>query len=158
MYFSISKEARTRLEEIERRDGSLKVSVVVDEAVNPASPLHRYFEWDNDAAAATYRLEQARQIIRSVHVVVITETVTIKAPAYVRDPRAGAKGQGYASIRFLRTDDELARDAITAEFARVRDALTRAKTIALALSLENDVETLLREVAALEQRVQRPAA
>lgn len=46
--------------------GLLRASDVVMEAANAASPLHKYFEWDDGAAADLYRLQQARQLIRVV--------------------------------------------------------------------------------------------
>ena len=57
----------------ERHDGGLDAVQVVDAARDPASALHRYFEWDDSAAAAEYRLDQARAVIRSIKVTVVTK-------------------------------------------------------------------------------------
>lgn len=44
--------------------GLLNPEVVVQEAINPTSPLHDYFEWDDGLASDQWRLQQARQLIR----------------------------------------------------------------------------------------------
>ena len=51
------------------RGGELHPGDLVDAAKDPASVLHRHFEWDNKVAAESYRLDQARAIIRLVRVV-----------------------------------------------------------------------------------------
>lgn len=57
------------LERIHAARGVLRPAVVVDEARPEDAPLHPYFEWRDDVAAERFRREQARAIIRSVHVV-----------------------------------------------------------------------------------------
>ena len=52
------------------RDGKLTADTVVAEAADPASPLHRKFNWDDVSAAHQYRLEQARKLIASVKIIV----------------------------------------------------------------------------------------
>jgi hypothetical protein len=48
--------------------GELTPPAVVDAARDKKSPLHRHFEWDDNVAANKYRLDQARSLIRSIHV------------------------------------------------------------------------------------------
>lgn len=50
----------------QQNEGRLEPEGVVAEAVNPNSPLHAYFEWDDTEAAQQYRLSQARNLIRAV--------------------------------------------------------------------------------------------
>jgi hypothetical protein len=57
-----------------RHRGELRPADVVKEAKRRQSPLHPYFEWDNTKAAQQYRLEQARDLIRSVEVVIVDHT------------------------------------------------------------------------------------
>jgi len=45
----------------------LTPKAVVEAASKPRHPLHRYFEWDDAKAAASYRLDQARTLIRSIY-------------------------------------------------------------------------------------------
>jgi len=49
--------------------GVLLPSVVVEEASDPASPLHSAFEWDDEKAGHAHRLLQARQLIKTVKIV-----------------------------------------------------------------------------------------
>ncbi len=45
-------------------NGLLHAEQVIEFAKNPETALHREFEWDDTEAAAKYRLQQARQVIR----------------------------------------------------------------------------------------------
>lgn len=55
-----------RLEQIRQKHGVLTPSVIVADARLKASPLHKGFEWDDQKAAAIYREERARAIVRCV--------------------------------------------------------------------------------------------
>ena len=52
----------------EQYGGNLTPKAVVDAARNSRHPLHKHFEWDDALAAEAFRLEQARTIIRIIHV------------------------------------------------------------------------------------------
>ena len=72
------------LEKIRQNSGGkLLPEVVVDEARSEESPLHPAFEWDDTTAAEEYRIGQARQIIRAVHVVVIGTKPPKTRPVFV---------------------------------------------------------------------------
>lgn len=43
--------------------------IVVEQAKNPRSPLHKYFEWNDSTAAQKHREWQARFLICSVHII-----------------------------------------------------------------------------------------
>lgn len=45
---------------------TLKAEDVLGAAMNPKSPLHKFFDWDDRSAARKYRLDTARLILRSV--------------------------------------------------------------------------------------------
>ena len=49
--------------------GHVVVSDLVEDAHPEDAPLHCCFEWNDSEAAERYREDQARQIIRSVYVV-----------------------------------------------------------------------------------------
>lgn len=48
--------------------GELTPHAVLEAARKPTHVLHRHFEWDDGKAAEAYRIDQARNVIRSVHV------------------------------------------------------------------------------------------
>lgn len=59
--------AGERLEKIaNKHGGKLHPLHIVADAQSARSPLHPYFEWDNDKAAYLYRIEQARFLIRKL--------------------------------------------------------------------------------------------
>lgn len=140
------RAALARLED----DGRLTVDQVIAEAADPQSPLHSAFEWDRDKAARKYWEAQARELIRSFKVRVEVHDIIIRAPAYVPDPERSAT---YVSTIRLRGDEDRARDAAVAEFARAAAALQRAKTIAAVLGIAADIEMLHGQVLDLRQRV-----
>jgi hypothetical protein len=150
---------RVRLEMLASvNDGRLTPEAVVEDAKNKDSPLHAHFTWDVKKAAQAYWIEQARTLITSVRVEMRTDETVVTSVAYVRDPSATGKQQGYVSVEALRTDKDLARDALVSEFGRVGDMLRRARELAAALDVEKEVDKLLSDVVGLRQRVMEPSA
>ncbi len=84
---------------IYKQHGDLSAPLVVEEARDPASPIHDRFEWDDGVAAENYRLVQAAHLIRSVKVSV-TRPDGVKLPTRIR--------------AFMHTGDFEAEDAIGA--------------------------------------------
>lgn len=144
---------RQRLAQIEKANGGrLTPDDVVKDAKKPNSPLHAHFEWDVKKAAAQYWIEQARNLITSIRVTTRTETSNIRSVFYVRDPSAASDEQGYVSVQTLRTDAEMAHEAIVAEFSRVADLLRRARELAIVLNATEEIDDLLDRVVGLRQR------
>lgn len=149
------KAIRERLADLELQGGGrLTPNAVLEDAKDPDSPLHDSFEWDDEKAAHAHRIEQARALITSVRVVQRTDKTAVRAVFYVRDPSAENDEQGYVSTSTLRSDQDMAREAVVAEFTRVADALRRAREIAKALDLGDEIEGLLRSVVDLRERIQ----
>ena len=117
--------------------------MVIKAAEDPNNVLHHLFEWDNSKAGNAHRVDQARQIITSVKINIVTESRTISAVSYVRDPRLSNDQQGYISVAKLKTDKDLAKDSIRYEFQRAYAHLHRAKTHAEILGMEDEVSALL---------------
>lgn len=153
----MTKEKRQAIQErllqLEDENGRLTPESVLEDARDPESPLHDQFEWDTDKAAHRYWLDQARTIITSVRVVTKTEKSIVSTVYYTRDPSAGPHEQGYRSVPRLRTDADAAREAIVQEFTRVADLLRRARELAIALSVEDQVDVLLTDVVRLQRIV-----
>lgn len=59
----MAENLRDHLLDIRAKYGELTPRVIVDEARDPASPLHKEFEWDDAAAADRFRLIQAGQLV-----------------------------------------------------------------------------------------------
>lgn len=154
---NIAEEKRSvikeRLEQIAKANGGrLRAADVVADAKKADSPLHDQFEWDTKKAAYAYWIRQARVLITSVTITIHTETTSVKSVYYVRDPEAKADEQGYVSVAQLRSDEDLAREALIAEFTRIADLLRRARELAAAVNAGPEVEELLQRVVGLRQR------
>lgn len=139
-------------------DGRLTPDNVVDAAQDEASPLHQCFEWDNDAAAHMFRVEQARHLIRSVRVDVTTSHHTVRVPAFVHDPECERGEQGYVSIRQLASDEDKSREVVIAEFSRAASALRRARSVAMALGIEDQIDDISDQIKRVVESVQAVAA
>ena len=90
------KFLRAEIERIRAMHGGvLHAEDVLEEAKNPASPLHPMFEWDNNVAAHQWRLEQARSLIREVRVEIVCNNEMVMTPFYVRQPESKS---GYVAV------------------------------------------------------------
>lgn len=137
------KEIDAEISRIYNENGSITPDLVIKAAEDPNNVLHHLFEWDDSKAGNAYRVDQARQIITSVKINIVTESRTISAVSYVRDPRLPNDQQGYISVAKLKTDKDLAKDSIKYEFQRAYAHLHRAKTHAEILGMEDQVSALL---------------
>lgn len=143
-------EVAERLGRLEQENGNLREQDVVDDARDPASPLHDFFEWDDDVAAQQYRLSQARLLIRRVKIQVTVHEVPMDVARYVRDP--DEPGQ-YASIIRVRNDADRSRRTVIDEMNRVAKAAKRARAIAAVLGTVQQVD----EIIALAETIVRRA-
>ena len=146
-----------RLARLEAK-GSLTPDNVLKDARKETSPLHGEFEWDDSIAGHKYRLEQARSLIAGHKVYIERRSYTITAPAYIRDPSAGTGEQGYRSVASLKSDRDLAREALISEAGRAAAYLERVRSLAVALDLESELEPILERFAAFQRVVMSKAA
>lgn len=158
MRIKISDAVRERIHTLQNEHGQLTPAVVVADAKNPESPLHRMFDWNVESAAEKHWLNTARRIIVSVKVVITTETVTFKAPMMVRDPSVPPKEQGYVSLVALQKDATAARASVLSEFGRAESALTRARNLASVLNLSDEIEALILRLTGLRTVVEGDTA
>lgn len=137
-------------------DGRITPEAVVAAARPKNSALHRYFEWRDKDAAHQFRLAQARALLRSIRVEIVTDRRTLVIPRYTRDPARGDE-QGYISHDALRTDPGNARALVLYEFARAAGNLRRAQDIADSLGVDlgvgPQVSRLLRILDRIRQAV-----
>jgi hypothetical protein len=101
------------LEKIRGKYGQLTPALIVEEARDPAHPLHPRFCWDDDVAAEAWRRCQAHELIRSVRVV-------YKAPASGDKPvreqsvRAYHATYGPQGVAYERAEDIAHNDVASA--------------------------------------------
>ena len=144
---------------LQNERGELTATAVVEAARDPESVLHGHFEWDDTKAAEAHRLDQARSLIRSVTVQVRLGSLQVAVPAYVRDPGKEGGAEGYRNVAQLRTETDLAREAIVSEFKAVASRLQRARRLAQVLSIpETDIDDIADAVGAIVERVMQAPA
>jgi len=97
-------------ERIDRMGGD--VHLVVEDARSSKSPFHELFEWDDKAAALQHRLWQARQVVRSLEIVIQKNGETRTADAFVNlkiEEEEGQPRQHYVPWRSMIEDPEMRR-------------------------------------------------
>lgn len=132
----LTKEAEQELAGI-ASGGVLDPHEVVLRARDPKSRLHSYFEWNDRAAGDAHRLEQARELIRSVRFVVTRkyEEMRVIAPTYVPGPKSKEGEAGYVSLRQLRPVQ--VKEVLEEEIKQILARFDR--TIAMAVDREGQL-------------------
>ena len=148
------KEIQDHIRRLEKSNGTITPEMVVNDAMDPDSPLHGEFTWDKTEAAWAFWMHQARKLIASVKITIITDSKTVKTVGYTRDPSKSGKEQGYISVEKAREDEETSRDILIEEFKRAGAALQRAQRLAIAFIMENEVDAMARKVNKLRKDVE----
>jgi len=61
----------------DKSGGRISPEVVLNAAIPKNSPIHDFFEWDDNIAARQWRLQQSRYLIRSIEVEIIRKGKSI---------------------------------------------------------------------------------
>lgn len=78
-----------------QEEGKVMPERVVELAKDRHHPLHKYFEWNDKVAGHEYRVEQAREMIREIEIVVLTADESYKVRAFQPRRYVGRDGGGY---------------------------------------------------------------
>lgn len=78
-----------RLRKLEAVNNGLTAKDVVEDAEDPTSPLHEFFEWNDARAASEYRLTQARELIRRYEITFTKAEGVGRVRAFFFVPSAG---------------------------------------------------------------------
>ena len=130
----LTVEAIAEIKAIEDRQGRLTPEQVIEAARDESSALHACFEWDNDAAADKWRIEQARELITRVRIEIMYQERTIKVVNYVRDPGKTPADPGYQALMKIRARG--AAELLTDELDRITALIERVIGIATARARE----------------------
>ena len=102
-------------------DGQLVAAHVLDAARDPTSPLHSYFDWDDNSAAEKFRLVQAGMLIRRVKLHIVRSQQTgpnvIEVRAYHSLPTSRTTGDGYTPLVSMLGNDEAMQELYAAALA-----------------------------------------
>lgn len=151
---SVRKIREQALRELEDKYGRVTARALVDAARSTKHPLHNHFVWDNAIAGDKYRLDQARAIIASVRMEVRIGQQTYSSVGYVRDPEA-APHQGYRNVTALRSDRDVAIEALVLETDRVAAIMERALEVACVLELEEEFRSAIESITLLRTTIRR---
>lgn len=144
-----AQEIGEHLEELTTQTGNITPERVVEDARNPKSPLHPNFEWDNTAAAESWRQHTARNLIGSLVVVRVNEKqVTGTVRAFVSVRSEDNKGV-YTPIVAVMEDAELRKQVLE----RARQELHQWRNRYASLSEFAKVFTAVDELLPLLHKV-----
>lgn len=113
--FDFKGDAQTigeHLEKLATTTGSVTPGTVVKDARNPKSPLHDSFEWNNTAAAESWREHTARNLIGSLVVVKVNEKQVAGTVRAFVSVRAGSNPGTYQPIVTVMEDAELRKQLL----------------------------------------------
>jgi hypothetical protein len=138
-------------------NGLLHPQAIVEAAKPARSPLHRLFEWDDAVAGAAYRVDQARAVVQSLQVEIVTKDGEVRegVRAFVNIvTRTGE--QGYAGIMWAASDKDVMRGLLAKALDELNSWRRRYGDL-VELARVNDVldETIAAlELARLEAELQ----
>lgn len=147
----LTDAAKAELDALYAKHGCWNLEDVVSIGLDPTSALSQYFTADRDKAAYKQHLREAREVLRLYRVEVKTTTMTLVAPLAVRD--VDSKITRYLTFGAIRQDPEHARRTLEAEFARILQALERARALALVLDLSDEFEQAEELIRRMQERL-----
>jgi hypothetical protein len=101
-------------------DGLLNPETVVDRARNPNSSLHDHFTWDDTEAAAAFRIQEARALIKRVRVEVVrSDESVVRVPSFTRS----VEGKGYVDTQTITVNKADHLGVVLITLAQVRTML-----------------------------------
>lgn len=105
---------------------------LLDRAASESSPLHSFFEWDDSVAGKKWRLEQARELIASVEIIVVEvdHPVRMMHSVVVNTERGASTREFVHRDVVLKSNEKLA--GISADrYAQVRALVIGAQDLGL---------------------------
>ena len=141
--------AQAAMEELERirlKHGELKPEYVVEESKEPDALLHNYFQWDDTLAAAAWRREQARQLIKNITVTITTENITSTVRAIVNVVKADNPGRSYIPIVEAMLDDAAKNDLFEQAKAEMQSFITKYSQIEQLGSVKREMLAVLNGI------------
>lgn len=115
---------RAELERL-KSDGVIRPVDVVEAARDEESPLHDWFQWDDDEAAHQYRLLQARNLLRVyVNVEPSKDSEPVRAFVSLTSDRA-KEGGGYRALAEVMGDDAMREQLLRDAFVQFRNMQKR---------------------------------
>lgn len=115
---------RAELERL-KSGGVIRPVDVVEAARDEESPLHDWFQWDDDEAAHQFRLLQARNLLRVyVNVEPSKDSEPVRAFVSLTSDRA-KEGGGYRALAEVMGDDAMREQLLRDAFVQFRNMQKR---------------------------------
>ncbi len=95
----------------EENNNIVTSDIIVKDAKKKSSPLHGYFEWNDNIAAIEWRRKQAGYLVRSIKIEVpisdTKETVFVRAFHNIQKKDNEYKTRGYAKFEYVQKNEAL---------------------------------------------------
>jgi len=130
--------------------GDMTPETVLDAARDENSALHGWFDWSDDAAAEKWRLQQARQLIKTVYVAITyADDTVVVVPAYVSEADdvddETNTARHYVAVVEVMSDDQRRTALVVATIKRAMAILKNCPE-ALCQKLAGDLEKELAKL------------
>jgi len=102
---------------IDRLGGRVTAQDLVKDGRRQGSPLHDYFEWDDAAAGAAFRVEQAKYLLRHLEIGMKINDRTVLMRAFHSVVLAQEERQVYVTLERVLAETDL-RDQVLKEAVR----------------------------------------
>lgn len=112
---------------IEKRDGIITPTALVEEARPASSPIHEAFEWDDTRAAHAHRLSEARQHIQTVRVTLMGREMDGFHNVTVQINKMPTRG--YVSAEKVMSKQDLQKQVISAAVREIQYWQTKYKEV-----------------------------
>lgn len=106
---------------LSEKRGRITPRELIEDGRKRESPLHDYFEWDDEFAASEYRVEQARYLLRSITIKREEDEKEIRAFHNVIIKSENVEERAYASVTRIMSEEEL-RNQLLAQALRELEA------------------------------------
>lgn len=133
---------------IEENNGELTPAMLVEASRDTRSVLHQYFEWNNQKAADSWRMQQARMLLGNIQVKVVKEGKPIRMQAYqvTKVPFAKASETTYTKFNALTEDNLLyIKQVALRDLVRIKNKLEANDLDAAVPYLEKAIRLIQKE-------------
>lgn len=142
------KLAIAELKDIEDQHGEITPALLVESSRKKKSVFHKYFEWDNEIAADSWRFMQARYMLGAIQVNVISEGKPRQMQAYQITKKATAKTGNTTYTKFSALTQEnkafILQQCVT-DLVRVKNKLQANDFDELLPNVDKAIKALQKE-------------
>lgn len=146
-----------------RSEGRVNPHEVVEQARDPASVLHEYFEWDDDEAGKRYRLTQAEALIRRVKLSIMRQdpgtkeiTMSMTRAFQNRASQRKTSGSGYEEIDQIMADEGKRADLLNQVLRELESYRKRYSALVELADVWTAIDDSLAEIGPLTPEAPKP--